>query len=280
MLMKETAQQPLPSSITGGRGLENGPLCRIFYVVPPFRLALFIGQQVSTTSDSNKKHDTRSHFSLVSQFARGDANDRNTHTYTLSVSVHSPLFTCDLLLLKGTHILERQSLCVSSSSFMTSLSWYFLLVPRLRFNTVQNERHAAFIGTKPCSQPQAPCPACPAPPTPDLDEYTQVEPVVDAGAEDGEDSNRAAEPVPWGRLMRLSGGAAISLMPRPEQTQGRALNEVTLGRGKVKACTMSMRNAGTMAVSRNCWNLCTGDIEARTYAVARCNEPAALICAM
>ncbi|CAN0024423.1 unnamed protein product [Ectocarpus sp. 12 AP-2014] len=67
----------------------------------------------------------------------------------------------------------------------------------------------------------------------DLDEYTQVEPVVDAGAEDGEDSNRAAEPVPWGRLMRLSGGAAISLMPRPEQTQGRALNEVTLGRGKM-----------------------------------------------
>ncbi|CBJ28013.1 Chk2, checkpoint kinase [Ectocarpus siliculosus] len=67
----------------------------------------------------------------------------------------------------------------------------------------------------------------------DLDEYTQVEPVVDAGAEDGEDSNRAAEPVPWGRLMRLSGGPAISLMPRPEQTQGRALNEVTLGRGKM-----------------------------------------------
>lgn len=116
----------------------------------------------------------------------------------------------------------------------------------------------------PCSQPRAPlaCPACPAPPTPDLDEYTQVEPVVDAGAEDGEDSNRTAEPVPWGRLMRLSGGPAISLMPRPEQTQGRALNEVTLGRGKVKACTMILCKhascCGTMAVLRNCyWKQCT-----------------------
>lgn len=59
-----------------------------------------------------------------------------------------------------------------------------------------------------------------------------MEPVGEAGAEDAEESARVAEPVPWGRLMRLSGGSAISLMPRPEQTQGRALNEVTLGRGK------------------------------------------------
>lgn len=67
----------------------------------------------------------------------------------------------------------------------------------------------------------------------ELDEYTQVEPVLDANGEDAADSGREADPVPWGRLMRLSGGSAIALMPRPEQPQGRALNEVTLGRGKV-----------------------------------------------
>eukprot|EP00904_Undaria_pinnatifida_P009768 jgi/Undpi1/5921/HiC_scaffold_2.g01195.m1 len=66
----------------------------------------------------------------------------------------------------------------------------------------------------------------------EMDEYTQVEPVADGGGEDS-DLAIAAEPVPWGRLMRLSGGSAVSLMPRPEQTRGRALNEVTLGRGKV-----------------------------------------------
>ncbi len=68
----------------------------------------------------------------------------------------------------------------------------------------------------------------------DLDEYTQVEPLAEADAEGGEGANREAEPGPWGRLMRLSGGSAVSLMPRPEQPQGRALNEVTLGRGKVR----------------------------------------------
>lgn len=60
-----------------------------------------------------------------------------------------------------------------------------------------------------------------------------MEPLAEADTEEGEDSSRAAEPAPWGRLMRLSGGSAVPLMPRPEQTQGRALNEVTLGRGKV-----------------------------------------------
>lgn len=58
--------------------------------------------------------------------------------------------------------------------------------------------------------------------------------MADGGAEDSSNSALAAEPVPWGRLMRLSGGSAVSLMPRPEQTRGRALNEVTLGRGKVR----------------------------------------------
>eukprot|EP00752_Nemacystus_decipiens_P011211 g9962.t1 len=67
----------------------------------------------------------------------------------------------------------------------------------------------------------------------DLDEYTQVEPLAEADAEEREDSTRAAEPAPWGRLMRLSGGSAVPLMPRPEQAQGRALNEVTLGRGRM-----------------------------------------------
>lgn len=78
----------------------------------------------------------------------------------------------------------------------------------------------------------------------ELDEYTQVEPVLDANGEDAADSGREAEPVPWGRLMRLSGGSAIALMPRPEQPQGRALNEVTLGRGKVSiisSCFLSSR---------------------------------------
>lgn len=63
----------------------------------------------------------------------------------------------------------------------------------------------------------------------DLDEYTQVEPSAEGGAEGADVS---AEPAPWGRLIRLSGGSAIPLMPRPEQAQGRALNEVTLGRRK------------------------------------------------
>lgn len=60
-----------------------------------------------------------------------------------------------------------------------------------------------------------------------------MEPLAEADTEEREDLNRAAEPAPWGRLMRLSGGSAVPLMPRPEQPQGRALNEVTLGRGKV-----------------------------------------------
>lgn len=61
-----------------------------------------------------------------------------------------------------------------------------------------------------------------------------MEPAAEPGAEGTEDPARPVEPVPWGRLVRLSGGSAISLMPRPEQPQGRALNEVTLGRGKVR----------------------------------------------
>lgn len=65
-----------------------------------------------------------------------------------------------------------------------------------------------------------------------------MEPVVEPGAEGTEDPARPAEPVPWGRLVRLSGGSAISLMPRPEQPQGRALNEATLGRGKVSDISM------------------------------------------
>lgn len=60
-----------------------------------------------------------------------------------------------------------------------------------------------------------------------------MEPLTDPGAEDGEETGKDAEPVPWGRLMRLAGGAAVPLMPRPEQIQGRAMNEVTLGRSKV-----------------------------------------------
>lgn len=90
-----------------------------------------------------------------------------------------------------------------------------------------------------------------------MDEYTQVEPVADVA---GEDSNSAiaAEPVPWGRLMRLSGGSAVSLMPRPEQTRGRALNEVTLGRGKVRcdeACfwTNVLRGDIIGRIEASCW---------------------------
>lgn len=61
-----------------------------------------------------------------------------------------------------------------------------------------------------------------------------MEPLAEADPDNEEDSNREAQPVPWGRLMKLSGGSAVALMPRPEQPQGRALNEVTLGRGKVR----------------------------------------------
>lgn len=74
-----------------------------------------------------------------------------------------------------------------------------------------------------------------------------MEPLLEADTQEREDSNRAAEPVPWGRLMRLSGGSAVPLMPRPEQTQGRALNEVTLGRGKVRYIMPCRRLATTTA---------------------------------
>lgn len=82
------------------------------------------------------------------------------------------------------------------------------------------------------------------------DGCTQVETVPELDVEDREDSSRAAAPAPWGRLMRLSGGVAVPLMPRPEQTQGRALNEVTLGRGKVRLQACRPRLVSPARVSK------------------------------